>query len=101
MSEHTIGTREQWQTARDELAKLEAEQADRDEKIKREAAGAALGPGGGAVRVRHRGRQEDARRALRRPLPALAYNSCLAPTTLWGVSRVHILGDGFDGSLFT
>jgi predicted dithiol-disulfide oxidoreductase (DUF899 family) len=28
MSEHTIGTREEWQAARDELAKLEAEQAE-------------------------------------------------------------------------
>jgi predicted dithiol-disulfide oxidoreductase (DUF899 family) len=35
MSEHKIGTREQWQTARDELAKLEAEQAVRNEEIKR------------------------------------------------------------------
>ena len=28
MSDHKIGTREEWQTARDELAKLEAEQAE-------------------------------------------------------------------------
>jgi hypothetical protein len=34
MPEHKIGTREEWQAARDELAKLEAEQADRNEKIK-------------------------------------------------------------------
>ena len=34
MPEHKVGTREEWQTARDELAKLEAEQADRNEKIK-------------------------------------------------------------------
>src|SRR5215471_1080737 len=33
MPQHTIGTREQWQTARDELAKLEAEQAQRDQEI--------------------------------------------------------------------
>jgi predicted dithiol-disulfide oxidoreductase (DUF899 family) len=35
MPEHTVGTREQWQAARDELAKLEAEQAERNEEIKR------------------------------------------------------------------
>ena len=35
MPEHTIGTREQWQAARDELARLEAEQAKRDEEITR------------------------------------------------------------------
>src|ERR671925_436936 len=31
MPEHTIGTHEDWQTARDELAKLEAEQAQLNE----------------------------------------------------------------------
>jgi predicted dithiol-disulfide oxidoreductase (DUF899 family) len=35
MPEHTTGTREQWQAARDELAKLEAEQARRNEEILR------------------------------------------------------------------
>jgi len=35
MPEHTIGTREEWQAARDELAKLEGELAQRDEEIKR------------------------------------------------------------------
>ena len=31
MPEHTTGTREEWQAARNELAKLEAEQAQRNE----------------------------------------------------------------------
>src|SRR5215203_4774059 len=35
MPEHEIGTREEWQAARDELAKLEAQRAERDEEIKR------------------------------------------------------------------
>src|SRR2546425_9075195 len=35
MPEHTVGTREEWQAARDELARLEAEQAARNEEIKR------------------------------------------------------------------
>src|SRR5512134_1634862 len=35
MTEHRTGSREEWQAARDELAKLEAEQAERNEKIKR------------------------------------------------------------------
>src|SRR5437899_7985845 len=34
MPEHKIGTREEWRAARDELAKLEAEQAERNEEIK-------------------------------------------------------------------
>ena len=33
MSEYTIGTREQWQAARDELAKLEAEHAKLSQKV--------------------------------------------------------------------
>jgi predicted dithiol-disulfide oxidoreductase (DUF899 family) len=32
---HKIGTREEWQAARDELAKLEAEHAERNEEIKK------------------------------------------------------------------
>src|SRR5881392_1207589 len=35
MTEHTIGTREEWQAARDELAKLEAEHAERNEEIRK------------------------------------------------------------------
>ncbi|MGE5746452.1 MAG: DUF899 family protein, partial [Solirubrobacterales bacterium] len=35
MSEHKIGTRQEWQAARDELAKLEAEQAERNEEVKK------------------------------------------------------------------
>jgi predicted dithiol-disulfide oxidoreductase (DUF899 family) len=33
MPDHTVGTREEWQAARDELAKLEAEHADLSQKI--------------------------------------------------------------------
>src|SRR6059036_2073442 len=36
MPEHRIESREEWQVARDELAKLEAEQAERNEEIKRQ-----------------------------------------------------------------
>ena len=35
MPEHTIGTREEWHAARNELAKLESEAAERNEEIKR------------------------------------------------------------------
>src|SRR3712207_8384278 len=35
MAEHRIGTREEWQAARDELAKLEAEQAERNQEVSR------------------------------------------------------------------
>ena len=39
MPEHKIGTREEWQSARDELAKLEAEQAQRNQEIKEKRLG--------------------------------------------------------------
>jgi predicted dithiol-disulfide oxidoreductase (DUF899 family) len=35
MTEHKIATQEEWQAARDELAKLEAEEAQRNEEIKK------------------------------------------------------------------
>jgi predicted dithiol-disulfide oxidoreductase (DUF899 family) len=35
MTEHRIGTREEWQAARDELAGLEAEQARRNDEIRK------------------------------------------------------------------
>jgi predicted dithiol-disulfide oxidoreductase (DUF899 family) len=34
LTDHKTGTREEWQAARDELAKLEAEQAEREQEIK-------------------------------------------------------------------
>ena len=36
MPEHTISTREEWQAARDELAKLEAEHAELTRKVTEE-----------------------------------------------------------------
>ena len=36
MPQHSIGTRAEWQAARDELAKLEAEQAKQNEEIKKQ-----------------------------------------------------------------
>src|SRR3954462_13784174 len=33
MTEHKVGTREEWQAARDELAKLEAEHAELTQKV--------------------------------------------------------------------
>jgi len=35
MPEHKIGTDEEWQAAREELAKLEEEQAERNEEVRK------------------------------------------------------------------
>jgi len=34
MPEHKVGTREEWQAARDELATLEKEQAERNDEVR-------------------------------------------------------------------
>src|SRR5258708_15475069 len=70
MPEHKIGTREEWQAARDELARLEAEQAKRNEEIKSKRLDLPWVAVDKGVRVRQRGGQEDPRRALRRALTA-------------------------------
>src|SRR3954470_5150443 len=44
MTEHKIGSREEWQAARDELAKLDAEQAERNEEIKKKRLALPRGP---------------------------------------------------------
>jgi predicted dithiol-disulfide oxidoreductase (DUF899 family) len=36
MSGHEVGTRAEWQAARDELAKVEAEHAEQNEEIQRQ-----------------------------------------------------------------
>src|SRR5258708_27952827 len=46
MPEHRIGTREEWQAARNELAELEAEQAERGEENRRKRRELPLGPVG-------------------------------------------------------
>jgi hypothetical protein len=53
MPEHQIGTREEWQAARDELAKLEAEQAPRTnlEKVLPALTGRARDPTNAALRA--------------------------------------------------
>src|SRR6266487_2991170 len=78
MPEHRIGTRGEWQ-ARDELARLEAEQAERNEGDQEQASRSPLGPGREGVRVRQRGGQEDPRRPLRRALTAARLQRYVRP----------------------
>jgi predicted dithiol-disulfide oxidoreductase (DUF899 family) len=84
MPEHRIGTREEWQAARDELAKLEAEQAERNEEIKRKRLDLPWVP----VEKEYAFDTETGKKALAELFEGrsqlLAYTS---------------LGDGLDGSL--
>src|SRR5438105_5071009 len=100
MSEHKVGTREEWQVARDELAKLEAEQAERNEEISSKRRDLPW------VRVEkeYEFATEDGKRTLAELFDGrsqlLAYNIMFGPDyTLGACPGCTSLGDGLDGSL--
>src|SRR5205809_7995484 len=100
MPEHKIGTREEWQAARDELAKLEAEQAERNEEIKskrRELPWVA-------VEKQYEFDTEDGKKTLAELFDGrsqlLAYNIMFGPDYQIGACPgCTSLGDALDGSL--
>jgi predicted dithiol-disulfide oxidoreductase (DUF899 family) len=100
MSEHTVASREEWQKARDELAKLEAEQASRDEEIKRKRGELPWVP----VEKEYEFDTEEGKKKLgdlfegRSQL--LAYNIMYGPAyELGACPGCTNLADGFDGTL--
>ena len=100
MTEHTIGTREKWQAARDELAKLEAEHAERNEEIKRKRRELPWVP----VEKDYEFDTQDGKKTLlelfegRRQL--LAYNIMFGPDYEKGACPgCTNLGDGLEGSV--
>ncbi len=100
MSEHTIGTREQWQAARDELARLEADQAERNEEITRKRRALPWVP----VEKDYVLDTEDGKRTLAELFDGrsqlLAYNVMFGPDyTLGACPGCTSLADGLDGSL--
>jgi len=100
MSEHTIGTREEWQAARDELAKLEGEQAKRDEEITTKRRDLPWVP----VEKDYEFDTEDGKKTLAELFDGrsqlLAYNIMYGPDyTLGACPGCTSLGDGLDGSL--
>src|ERR1700680_669931 len=99
MPSHKIGTREEWQAARDELAKLEAQQADRNEKIKEKRRALPW------VRVgkEYEFDTEDGKKTLAELFDGrsqlLAYNIMFGPDYTNGACPgCTSLGDGLDGS---
>ena len=70
MPEHKTGTREEWEAARAELAKLEAEQAERGKEIKKKRRELPWVPVEKEYEFDTEDGQEEPRRALRRPLAA-------------------------------
>ena len=100
MPEHTIGTREEWQAAREELAKLEAEQAERNEEVKQKRLALPWVP----VEKEYEFDTEDGKKTLSELFDGrsqlLAYNVMFGPDySLGACPGCTSLADGLDGSL--
>jgi predicted dithiol-disulfide oxidoreductase (DUF899 family) len=100
MADHTTGTREEWQAARDELAKLEAEQAERNQEIKRKRLELPWVP----VEKEYEFDTEDGKKSLAELFDGrsqlLAYNVMFGPDyTLGACPGCTSLADELDGTL--
>src|SRR5689334_23480460 len=100
MPEHRIGTRDEWQAARDELAKLEAEHAKKNEEIKQKRRELPWVP----VEKEYEFDTEDGKKTLAELFDGrsqlLAYNIMFGPDYTNGACPgCTSLGDGLDGSL--
>jgi predicted dithiol-disulfide oxidoreductase (DUF899 family) len=100
MAEHRIGTREEWQAARNELARLEAEQAKRDEEITQKRLELPWVP----VEKEYVFATEDGEKTLADLFEGrsqlLAYNVMFGPDyTLGACPGCSSLADGLDGGL--
>jgi predicted dithiol-disulfide oxidoreductase (DUF899 family) len=100
MAEHKVGTREEWQAARDELAKLEAEHAKQNEEIKTKRLELPWVP----VEKEYEFDTEDGKKTLPELFEGrsqlLAYNIMFGPDYEVGACPgCTSLGDGLDGSL--
>jgi predicted dithiol-disulfide oxidoreductase (DUF899 family) len=97
MAEHRVGTREEWQAARDELAKLEAEQAERGAEISRKRRELPWVP----VEKEYEFDTQDGKKTLAELFDGrsqlLAYNVMYGPDyTIGACPGCTNLADGFD-----
>src|SRR2546429_9954893 len=100
MPDHKIGTRKEWQAARDELAKLESEQAVRNEEVKKKRLELPWVP----VEKEYEFDTEDGKKTLAELFHGrsqlLAYNIMFGPDyTIGACPGCTSLADGLDGSL--
>jgi predicted dithiol-disulfide oxidoreductase (DUF899 family) len=100
MPDHKTGTREEWQAARDELAKLEAEQAERNEEIRKKRRELPWVP----VENEYEFDTEDGKKTLAELFDGrsqlLAYNIMYGPDYSVGACPgCTNLGDGLDGAM--
>jgi predicted dithiol-disulfide oxidoreductase (DUF899 family) len=99
MTEHRIGTREEWQAARGELAKLEAELTEQNEEVKRRRLDLPWVP----VEKEYELDTEDGKKTLAELFEGrsqlLAYNVMYGPDyTLGACPGCTSLADGLDGA---
>jgi predicted dithiol-disulfide oxidoreductase (DUF899 family) len=99
MHAHPTGTREEWQAARDELARLEAEAAERNEEIKRKRLELPWVP----VEKDYEFDTDEGKKKLAELFEGrsqlLAYNIMFGPDyTLGACPGCTSLADGLDGS---
>jgi predicted dithiol-disulfide oxidoreductase (DUF899 family) len=100
MPEHTIGTREEWQAARDKLAKVEAEGAELNERIKKQRLELPWVP----VEKEYEFDTEEGKKSLVELFDGrsqlLAYNIMFGPDYTNGACPgCTSLADGLDGTL--
>src|SRR3954454_20139928 len=100
MTEHTIATREEWQAARDELAKLEGEHAELGEKVTAKRRELPWVP----VEKEYEFDTEDGTKTLAELFDVrsqlLAYNIMYGPDyTIGACPGCTSLADGLEGSL--
>jgi predicted dithiol-disulfide oxidoreductase (DUF899 family) len=100
MAEQRIGTREEWQAARDELAKLEGEQAERNQEINKKRLELPWVP----VEKEYVFETQDGKKTLAELFDGrsqlLAYNIMYGPDyTVGACPGCTSLGDEFSGSL--
>jgi predicted dithiol-disulfide oxidoreductase (DUF899 family) len=100
MPEHTIGTREEWEAARDELAKLETEQAERNEEVKEKRLDLPWVPVDKEYEFETTGGKKTLAELFDGRSQLLAYNIMFGPDyTLGACPGCTSLADGLDGSL--
>ena len=100
MPDHTVGTREEWQAARDELAKLEAEHAKQNEEIKEKRRELPWVP----VEKEYEFDTQDGKKTLAELFDGrsqlLAYNIMYGPDySIGACPGCTNLGDGLNGSI--
>jgi predicted dithiol-disulfide oxidoreductase (DUF899 family) len=100
MTAHRIGTRDEWQAARDDLARLEAEQAERNEEINRKRLELPWVP----VMKEYEFDTDEGKKTLAELFEGrsqlLAYNIMFGPDFEAGACPgCTSLADGFDGQL--